>query len=58
MSAKYILGALGVVFLVLGARAAARGTPAGRIQARTWLRIRAIFVVVSGWLFLSTGATL
>ena len=46
MAAKYILGALAVVFLVA---AAIRGPHT--IQGRTWLTIAAIFAAVSVWLF-------
>ena len=47
MAAKYILGALALVFLIAGT--VRRGT----IQARTWFLVGAIFAVVSTWLFLS-----
>lgn len=46
MAAKYILAALAVVFLVAAITRGPR-TPQGRI----WLRVAAIFAVVSAWLF-------
>ena len=48
MLAKYILGGLAVIFLVLGATRGWRHP-----QGRTWLLVGAIFAVVSGWLFQS-----
>ena len=48
MAAKYILGALAIVFLVAGT---ARRR---QIQGRAWLLVGAIFAVVSAWLFFST----
>jgi hypothetical protein len=47
MLAKYILGALAIVFLIAGT---ARRR---QIQGRTWLLVGAIFAIVSAWLFLS-----
>lgn len=47
MLAKYILGALAIVFLIAGT---VRRT---QIQGRTWLMVGVIFVVVSVWLFVS-----
>ena len=50
MAARYILGALAIVFLIVGARGLARkGT--SHPQGRTWLLVAAIFAVVSIWLF-------
>lgn len=53
MAARYILGVLSVVFLVLGSRAWLSGTVQGHAQGRTWLIVGAIFAVVSIWLFVS-----
>ncbi|MGH8137953.1 MAG: hypothetical protein ACREVV_07130 [Steroidobacteraceae bacterium] len=52
MPARYILGSLSVVFLVLGATRALREGHVGP-AARTWLMIGAIFGAVSigSWLF-------
>ena len=47
MAAKYVLGALAVVFLIAGV--ARRQS----LQGRTWLLVAAIFAVVSLWLFVS-----
>jgi hypothetical protein len=47
MAVKYILGGLGILFLILGT---ARRR---RIQRRTCLLVGGIFTVVSTWLFLS-----
>jgi hypothetical protein len=47
VAAKFILGGLALVFLVIGA--ARRGVSNG--QSRTWLLIGIIFGVVSAWLF-------
>ncbi len=50
MSAPYIIAAVGALFLVMGSvRAASVG--ASHPQARTWLLVGAIFVLVSAWLF-------
>jgi hypothetical protein len=51
MIAAYILGAVGLLFLVLGGSRVA--TPTGRPQARVWLLIGAIFVIVAAWLLLN-----
>lgn len=51
MYAKYVLGVLGVVFLVAGGVRAAR-LGVSHPQSRTWLLIGTIFVTVSAWLFL------
>jgi lipopolysaccharide export LptBFGC system permease protein LptF len=53
MPARYILGCLAGVFLVLGGLRVAREH--GRIDpaARTWLLIGAIFLVVGVWLWVS-----
>lgn len=56
MAARYILGVLSVVFLVLGSRAWLSGTVQGRAQGRTWLIVGGIFAVVSVWLFVSAGS--
>jgi hypothetical protein len=54
MEARYILGSLAVVFLVLGGL---RSALEGKIgpAARTWLMIGVIFGVVSAWIWLSSG---
>lgn len=53
MLAKYILGALGVLFLLLGGSGFAAG--GGRsAQGRVWLLIGVIFTAVSAWLFLQS----
>ncbi len=52
MAAKYILAALSVVFLVLGAAGALAACGRRRPQHRTWLLVGAIFAAVSAWLFL------
>ena len=54
MLAAYIIGALGLLFLILGA-ARLGGGVARRAQARAWLLIGAIFTVVGAWLLLRTG---
>jgi hypothetical protein len=54
MLAAYILGALGLLFLILGA-ARLGGGIARRAQARAWLLIGVIFTVVSAWLLLNAG---
>ena len=53
MPARYILGCLAGVFLVLGGVRVVR--EGGRIDpaARTWLLIALIFSVVSAWLWVS-----
>jgi hypothetical protein len=53
MPARYILGALSVLFLVLGGLRVVR--EGGRIDpaARTWLLIALIFSVVSVWIWVS-----
>jgi hypothetical protein len=51
MLAAYILGALGLLFLVLGI-ARFSGGAVRRPQARAWLLIGAIFTIVSAWLLL------
>lgn len=52
MLAKYILGALAVVFLGLAVMRLASGGMKAHPQARTWLIIGVIFGVVSAFLFL------
>lgn len=52
MLAKYILGALAVVFLALAVARRARGGTSSHPQTRTWLVIGVIFGVVSAYLFL------
>lgn len=49
MAAKYILAALGALFLI----AATIGTATGRppAQTRAWLLVGGIFAAVSIWLF-------
>jgi hypothetical protein len=51
MAAKYILGALSAVFIVLAVWRMASGGAASHPQARTWLLIGVIFAAVSAWLF-------
>jgi hypothetical protein len=46
MAARYILAALALLFLILGARRGWRHP-----QGRTWLTIAAIFGAVALWLF-------
>ncbi|HWT45053.1 MAG TPA: hypothetical protein VN085_03765 [Vicinamibacterales bacterium] len=48
MLARYILGALAVIFLILGT---ARGWR--HPQGRTWLTVGVIFAAVALWLFRS-----
>jgi hypothetical protein len=49
MTAKYILGVLGVVFLIVaGIRLAKDGWKIGP-ASKTWLLIGVIFTVVSAW---------
>jgi len=50
MLAKYILGALAVLFLAAGLRRL-RTNPR-HSQGKTWTLVGAIFAVVSAWLFL------
>ena len=50
MLAKYILGALAVIFLTLGASRGWRHP-----QGRTWLLVGVIFAIVSAWLFRSAA---
>jgi hypothetical protein len=52
MAAKYILGALSIVFFVAAARRLARDRGKLHPQSRAWLLIAAIFAAVSAWLFL------
>lgn len=52
MAAKYILAALGGLFLLLGALRVTSGAH-GRSQGRTWLLVGCIFLGVSAWLFAS-----
>ena len=47
MAAKYILGALAILFLIAGI------SRRGQIQGPTWLLVAVIFGAVSGWLFFS-----
>lgn len=49
MAAKYILAAVGALFVVMGLLRAGR-LGASHPQARTWLLVGAIFVCVSAWL--------
>jgi DMSO reductase anchor subunit len=49
MLAKYILGALAVIFLIAAATRGMRSP-----QGRTWLVVAAIFGAVSAWLFVKT----
>lgn len=50
MAAKYILAALAMLFLILGASRGWRHP-----QGRTWLTVCAIFGIVSLWLFRSAA---
>jgi 2-keto-3-deoxy-6-phosphogluconate aldolase len=50
MTTKYILAAVGGIFLLVGCMPAARGG-LSHPQARTWLLVGVIFCLVSGWLF-------
>jgi len=52
MAAKYILGALSVVFLAAALRRLTRDRGKLQPQSRAWLLIAAIFAAVSTWLFL------
>jgi hypothetical protein len=54
MVAKYVLAGLGCVFLIAGLASAAMGR--SRPQARTWLLVGVIFLLVSLWLF-TLGST-
>ena len=51
MAAKYILGALAIVFLLLAFTRVARDGVHPHPQSRTWLLIGTIFGVVSAYLF-------
>jgi hypothetical protein len=51
MAAKYILAALAVVSLVLGAGRVLRDGVQAYPESRTWLLISIIFCAVSAWLF-------
>ena len=51
VAAKYILGALSVLFFGLALMRLAGGG-ARHPQVRTWLLVGAIFGAVSGWLFI------
>ena len=53
MLAKYILGAVAVVFLVLAGVGIANGDKKAHPQTRTWLLIGVILGVVSTYLFLT-----
>ena len=53
MAAKYILPALGLVFLAAALWRLARGGFKLDPAARTWLLVAAIFAAVSGWLWWS-----
>ena len=55
MLAKYILGALSLVFLALALFRIAGGGGKAYAQVRTWLLIGVIFGVVSACLFLQQG---
>ena len=48
MAAKYILAAVGAIFLVMGL---AKLVTARGPQGRTWVLVGVIFTVVSAWLF-------
>ncbi len=50
MTAKYILGALALAFLIGGGIRASRDG-ISHPQSRTWLLIALMFSVVSAWLF-------
>ena len=49
MAARYILAALGALFLILALLGLAARRP--RPQTRTWLLVGGIFTLVSLWLF-------
>jgi len=51
MAAKYILGALAVVFAAAAFRRMSGGGGLAHPQTRTWLLIAVIFAGVSVWLF-------
>ena len=51
MSAKYVLGAMAVIFFIAAATRLG-GDGAGAAQARAWALIGAIFATVSVWLWL------
>jgi len=55
MEARYILGGLAVVFLVLGVTRSVREGQIGP-AARAWLLIGVIFATVSVWSWLSATA--
>jgi len=50
MAAKYILGALAVVFFAAALRRMSRGGGLAHPQTRTWFLIAIIFAIVSAWL--------
>ena len=52
MFARYILAALGSIFLLLAVVGIATGRP--RPQTRTWLLVGGIFLAVAVWLFSTT----
>lgn len=54
MLAKYILGALAVVFLAAAGIRVLRGGSVSHAQTKTWLLIGVIFSIVSAWLFYSS----
>jgi hypothetical protein len=51
MNARYILGALAIVFFVLAVRGLTGGRPFAAARARTWLLVALIFGAVSLFLF-------
>ena len=51
MTARYILAALAVLFLVMAIARVVRGGPFGAARARTWFLVAFIFGVVSLFLF-------
>jgi len=50
VAARYILGALSLVFLVLAAKRAMRDGRVSHPQTRTWLIVGVVFGLVSLWL--------
>lgn len=52
MSAKYILAALSLVFLVLGLSRATGATLQHSLQGRIWLFVGVVFALVSVFLFM------
>jgi hypothetical protein len=51
MNAKYILGAISAVFLILAISRIAGGSRVTEPKTKTWLTVGLIFGAVSAWLF-------